>query len=67
MFTGIITDASIAFHAAKAAAPKGKLREDTRRFLAASPSGATAAGQMDGDPYGNRTRVSAVKGPRPNR
>ena len=21
----------------------------------------------DGDPYGNRTRVSAVKGPRPNR
>ena len=23
--------------------------------------------RADGDPYGNRTRVSAVKGPRPNR
>ena len=26
-----------------------------------------APGRLDGDPYGNRTRVSAVKGPRPNR
>ncbi len=26
-----------------------------------------ACGRPVGDPYGNRTRVSAVKGPRPNR
>ena len=29
--------------------------------------GAIATKGLRGDPYGNRTRVSAVKGPRPNR
>ena len=33
----------------------------------AGNGGAIANLSKDGDPYGNRTRVSAVKGPRPNR
>ncbi len=37
------------------------------RNLAELAAPFSAASSPLGDPYGNRTRVSAVKGPRPNR
>ena len=47
--------------------PPLSLHADERGSVVAIRNGAGTAHPSDGDPYGNRTRVSAVKGPRPNR
>jgi hypothetical protein len=36
-------------------------------FIAGTLYGVAGDGGCFGDPYGNRTRASAVRGPRPNR